>query len=42
MRDDENCAYVAAWEFQGVGEEQTLHKEELTFDYCKPTKRSYK
>lgn len=42
MRDDENCAYVAAWEFQGVGEEQTLHKEELEFHYCKPTKRSYK
>ena len=42
MRDDENCAYVAAWEFQGVGEEQTLHKEELTFEHCKPTKRSYK
>ena len=42
MRDDENCAYVAAWEFQGVGEEQTLHKEKLEFHYCKPTKRSYK
>ena len=42
MRDDENCAYVSAWEFQGVGEDQTLHKEELTFNYCKPTKRSYK
>ena len=42
MRDDENCAYVAAWEFQGVGKEQTLHKEELTFEHCKPTKRSYK
>ncbi len=42
MRDDENFSYVAAWEFQGVGEEQTLHKEELTFEYCKPSKRSYK
>ena len=42
MRDDENCAYVSAWEFQGVGEDQTLHKEELEFHYCKPTKRSYK
>ena len=42
MRDDENCAYVAAWEFQGVGEEQTLHKEDLEFHYCKPSKRSYK
>ncbi|MCH2208069.1 MAG: fumarate reductase/succinate dehydrogenase flavoprotein subunit [Lentisphaerales bacterium] len=42
MRDDVNFAYVAAWEFQGVGKDQTLHKEELEFEHCKPTKRSYK
>ncbi len=41
-RDDENFSYVAAWEFQGVGAEPQLHKEELTFDYCKPSQRSYK
>ena len=42
MRDDVNFAYVAAWEFQGVGKDQALHKEELEFEHCKPTKRSYK
>lgn len=41
-RDDENFQYVAAWEFKGVGEEPALHKEQLTFDYVKPSQRSYK
>ncbi|MEC7523385.1 MAG: fumarate reductase/succinate dehydrogenase flavoprotein subunit [Myxococcota bacterium] len=41
-RDDENYAYVAAWEFTGVGEKPKLHKEELDFEYVKLTQRSYK
>jgi len=41
-RDDENFQYVAAWEFTGVDQEPTLHKEQLTFDYVKPSQRSYK
>ncbi|MCB9462577.1 MAG: fumarate reductase/succinate dehydrogenase flavoprotein subunit [Candidatus Eisenbacteria bacterium] len=41
-RDDENMSYAAVWEFQGVGNEPTLHKEPLEFEYCKPTQRSYK
>ncbi|MGH7200327.1 MAG: fumarate reductase/succinate dehydrogenase flavoprotein subunit, partial [Planctomycetaceae bacterium] len=41
-RDDENFQYVAAWEYNGVGEEPTLHKEPLEFEYVKPTQRSYK
>ncbi|MEM9693842.1 MAG: FAD-binding protein, partial [Myxococcota bacterium] len=41
-RDDNNFAYVAAWEFNGTGEEPTLHKEELEFEYVKLTQRSYK
>jgi succinate dehydrogenase / fumarate reductase, flavoprotein subunit len=41
-RDDENFSYVAAWEFQGVDREPTLHREPLTFEYVKPTQRSYK
>ena len=41
-RDDENFSYVAAWEFKGVGERAQLHKEPLTFDYVKPSQRSYK
>ncbi|OQY80045.1 MAG: hypothetical protein B6D45_00045 [Ignavibacteriales bacterium UTCHB3] len=41
-RDDENFSYVAAWEFKGLNEQPELHKEELTFEYCKPSQRSYK
>ena len=41
-RDDDRFAYVAAWEFHGVGKPPTLHKEPLTFEYVKPTQRSYK
>jgi len=42
LRDDDHFSYVAAWEFQGVGKSPTLHKEPLTFEYVKPTQRSYK
>lgn len=41
-RDDDNYAYSSVWEFKGVGHDPTLHKEDLTFDYVKPTQRSYK
>ncbi|MCA9516587.1 MAG: hypothetical protein KC635_16715, partial [Myxococcales bacterium] len=41
-RDDENYAYAAAWEFNGVGADPTLHKEPLTFEFVKLTQRSYK
>lgn len=40
-RDDEHYTYVAAWEFKNPGE-WALHKEELEFEYLKPTVRSYK
>ena len=42
LRDDENFTYVAAWEFQGTGKTPALHKEPLTFEYVKPSQRSYK
>ncbi|MGA1191493.1 MAG: fumarate reductase/succinate dehydrogenase flavoprotein subunit [Bdellovibrionota bacterium] len=42
LRNDEDYAYVAAWEFQGVGENPTLHKEQLEFENVKLTQRSYK
>ncbi|MCJ8164950.1 fumarate reductase/succinate dehydrogenase flavoprotein subunit [Pontibacter sp. E15-1] len=42
LRDDENYAYVAAWEFTGVGNEAILHKEDLEFENVKLTQRSYK
>jgi len=41
-RDDENFAYVAAWQFNGVGENSTLHKEQLAFDHVPLATRSYK
>jgi succinate dehydrogenase / fumarate reductase, flavoprotein subunit len=42
LRDDENYAYVAAWEFTGVGNQPMLHKEELKFEEIKVSQRSYK
>ena len=41
-RDDENYAYVAAWEFQGKGKEEVMHKEKLVFENVKLSVRSYK
>jgi len=42
LRNDDEFSYAAAWEFQGVGEAPTLHKEDLTFEYVKLATRSYK
>jgi succinate dehydrogenase / fumarate reductase flavoprotein subunit len=42
LRDDEHFAYVAAWEFQGLGHAPGLHKEPLRFEYVHPSQRSYK
>ena len=42
LRDDENFAYVAAWEYKGKPSEAVLHKEELVFDNVKLVQRSYK
>ncbi len=42
LRDDENFAYVGAWEWNGEDAEPTLHKEHLEFEYVKLTQRSYK
>jgi len=41
-RDDENFSYVAAWEYQGPGKDEILHKENLIFENVKLTQRSYK
>jgi succinate dehydrogenase / fumarate reductase flavoprotein subunit len=41
-RDDQRYAYVAAWEFRGVGNPPALHTEPLTFEYVHPAQRSYK
>jgi succinate dehydrogenase / fumarate reductase flavoprotein subunit len=42
LRDDENFAYVGAWEFTGVGKEPVLHKEPLVFENVHLATRSYK
>jgi len=42
LRDDDHFSYVAAWQFEGVGEPPVLHTEPLVFDYVKPSQRSYK
>lgn len=41
-RNDDDFAYCAAWEFNGVGEPATLHQENLTFDHVPLATRSYK
>ena len=41
-RDDENFAYVAAWEYKGKAAEPVMHKEELKFENVHPSVRSYK
>ena len=42
LRNDDEFAYVAAWEFQGLENEPLLHKEELVFEEVKLSQRSYK
>jgi succinate dehydrogenase / fumarate reductase flavoprotein subunit len=42
QRDDENFAYVGAWEWGGMPSAPNLHKEPLTFEYVKLAQRSYK
>ncbi|HMF04019.1 MAG TPA: fumarate reductase/succinate dehydrogenase flavoprotein subunit [Acidimicrobiia bacterium] len=42
LRDDDDFSYVAAWEFTGVDEKPTLHKEELGFEAVEVAQRSYK
>lgn len=41
-RDDENYAYVAAWEYKGDNQPEEMHKEELHFENVKLVQRSYK
>jgi succinate dehydrogenase / fumarate reductase flavoprotein subunit len=42
LRDDENYAYVAAWEFKGLDQKPVLHKEQLEFEFVELKQRSYK
>jgi succinate dehydrogenase / fumarate reductase flavoprotein subunit len=42
LREDDEYAYVAAWEHAGEGASPVLHKEPLVFENVKLTQRSYK
>ncbi len=42
LRRDDVFSYVAAWQFNGVGQNPTLHKEELKFEEVHLAQRSYK
>lgn len=42
LRDDNNYAYVAAWEYKGDNQPEVLHKEQLVFENVKLVQRSYK
>ena len=42
LRDDDNFAYVSAWEFAGENHRPILHKEPLIYDYVEMKQRSYK
>lgn len=43
LRDDENFAFVAAWEYKGEDiKQEVMHKENLKFEFIELTQRSYK
>jgi succinate dehydrogenase / fumarate reductase flavoprotein subunit len=42
QRDDQNFAYVAAWEYQGPDKPPLLHKEPLVYEEVHMSMRSYK
>ncbi len=42
LRNDEDFAHSAVWEFKGEDQEPVRHKEELTFEHVPLSQRSYK
>jgi succinate dehydrogenase / fumarate reductase flavoprotein subunit len=42
QRDDQNFAYAAAWEYQGLDKPPVLHKEPLVYEEVHMSTRSYK
>ena len=42
MRNDDEFAYVSAWEFGGDDGRPILHKEPLVYEYVELKQRSYK
>lgn len=41
LRHDNEFSYVSAWEYKGYGVKPELHKEDLDFEFVKPSVRSY-
>ncbi len=41
-RNDDDYAYVAAWEYKGEGQAPVMHKENLEFEFVELKTRSYK
>ena len=42
LRDDEHFMYVAAWEYHGHGQPETMTAEPLNYEHIKIAKRNYK
>ena len=42
LRDDQNFAHVAAWQYLGPDQKPQRHKEDLEFSHVELTQRSYK
>lgn len=42
LRDDEHFNFVAAYEWQGLSQGQTLHKEPLSYEFTELKQRNYK
>ncbi len=42
LRNDDDFAFVGAWEYKGEGTEPELHKEELVYENVEMKQRSYK
>ena len=42
LRDDDHFMYVAAWEYHGHGQPETLDKEPLNYEHIRIAKRNYK
>ncbi|MGN1064594.1 MAG: hypothetical protein ACI4QC_04215, partial [Thermoguttaceae bacterium] len=42
QRKDDECMYVAAWEYKGEDQDPELHKEPLVYEEVKVATRNYK
>jgi succinate dehydrogenase / fumarate reductase flavoprotein subunit len=42
LRDDEHFMYVAAWEYHGHGQTETMEKEPLVYEHIQIANRNYK